>query len=103
MAGAAVLQLAQPLAPLLPRRRGCDLSFRAHGPVLTKRVCLLRALGWARGLQGALGSPLAKAALTSCSMSMLGDCLAQIISRQLHKQVLSLCLLRGAPRPQPPW
>ena len=38
-------------------------------------------------LQGAVGNPLVKAALTSCSMSMLGDCLAQLLSRRPEKQV----------------
>lgn len=34
-----------------------------------------------------MGNPLVKAALTSCSMSMLGDCLAQLLTRRPEKQV----------------
>lgn len=102
LAGAAVMQQAQPLAPLLPRRRGFDLSFRAHGPVLTQACVFTQSAQTGFGLAGVARQPVAKAALTSCSMSMLGDCLAQVINRQLHKQVLSLCSLLGAPPPSPP-
>ncbi|KAK9842253.1 hypothetical protein WJX81_002847 [Elliptochloris bilobata] len=37
-------------------------------------------------LQGTLGNPLVKAALTSCSMSVLGDCLAQVLNRRPLKE-----------------
>ena len=37
-----------------------------------------------------MGNPVVKAALTSCSMSMLGDCLAQLLTRRPENQVTLL-------------
>jgi len=63
LAGAAVMQQAQPLAPLLPRRRGCDLSFRAHGPVLTQACVFTQSAQTGSGVAGGARQPARKGRL----------------------------------------
>ena len=93
-AGRGVMLVPQAMLRSLLRHR------QAHRhnnllPNCSKEVCLGTLLPSVKTvpsrcthfLQGSMGNPLMKAALTSCSMSMLGDCLAQLLSRRPDKQV----------------